>query len=115
MTRRGVLLAAVLLGAGAGLTACFPLGGGTTDPGNDAYRFCEAQITPKFDNPKTVVWNDDREGGANASGGYDWTLHATADNAAGTSETWTVVCSVTGTRPDFTLASSDIVDTGPAE
>jgi hypothetical protein len=112
--RHPLLLVPVLVAAGLSLAGCFPLGGGTTDPMNDAYRFCEAQIAPMFDNPTTVVWNDDREGGPNASGGFDWTLHATADDAAGTSETYTVLCTVTGTRPDFTLATFDIVDTGPA-
>ena len=97
------------------LAGCFPLGGGTTDPGNDAYRFCEAQIAPKFDKPKTVVWGDDREGGANSSGGYDWTLPATATDADGNSESYVVLCTVTGKRPDFNLANYSITATGPAK
>ena len=112
---RRPLLVPVLLVLMVALGGCFPLGGGTTDPMNDASRFCQAQIAPKFDNPDTVVWGQ-YEGGPNADGtGYDFTTPATAKDGSGRSESYVVLCTVSGKRPDFTLANYSITDTGPAE
>jgi len=103
MNARVVPVVAVVMLLLAGCTGLF---GGSRDPQNVAFDFCEEQVAATFEDPETVEFEQYEGGHTGVADTYEFTSTVTA---AG--ETYDFTCTVTGTEGNFVLADYELTAT----